>query len=291
MSLKDQTVQDHQERLNRALLFIERNLEQPLSLEEVAKEAFFSPFHFHRVFSAYLSESVYTYIRRLRLERAAVMLKNQPISITDIALKSGYDTPASFTKAFKQLFGINPRAYRRKELNLTHALKPVFKEHFQNQYHEAIKPDYKKIPDQQVLFVRRRGPYQKAAQSAWSSLMRYAYRRKLLGPETRAIGISRDDPKITAEENIRYDACLTVKQDFKPEGEVGFQTITGGNYAVFFHRGSFEKIGELYNLIFGNWLPASGKKLRDIPCFEVYSSENLRSKSRDYKTEIWIPIT
>ena len=109
--------------------------------------------------------------------------------------------------------------------------------------------------------------------------------------ETLLIGISHDDPNITPEKRIRYDACITFAGEAKPEGEVGIQTIAGGRYAVFLHRGPHEGLGATYGAIFSGWLPASGARLREAPCFEVYLNRDpRRTKPENLRTEVWVPV-
>jgi len=74
--------------------------------------AFFSPYHFHRIFAAFTGEPLAAFIRRLRLECAAQRLVHLDASVTEIALDAGYETPAAFTRAFSAHFGVAPSAYR-----------------------------------------------------------------------------------------------------------------------------------------------------------------------------------
>ena len=133
-----------------------------------------------------------------------------------------------------------------------------------------MKPEIRTVDATPVLFVRKTGPYAQAACEAFGVLCGFAGPRGLLGPPARVIGISYDDPQVTEESKLRYDACVTVDREVKPEGEVGLKTIAGGRYAVFLHAGPYESLLPTYNEIFGGWLPGSGQQLRDEPCFEVY---------------------
>ncbi len=108
MAVKKDTTIDHKERLNRVLIYIQENINSPMSLETLSGVAFFSPFHFHRIFKAFVGETVNDYIRRIRLEHAALKLSYSYETITSIALASGYETPSAFTKAFRQHFGKIP---------------------------------------------------------------------------------------------------------------------------------------------------------------------------------------
>ncbi|HHN64634.1 MAG TPA: GyrI-like domain-containing protein [Nitrospirae bacterium] len=69
------------------------------------------------------------------------------------------------------------------------------------------------------------------------------------------------------------------------------QTIPGGRYAVFLHKGPYDRFDETYNMIFSKWLPQSGERLRDVPSFEVYLNRDpRRTKPENLRTEIWVPI-
>lgn len=289
MPFRETTIIDHKERINRVLIHIQENIDKPLSLETLADVACFSPFHFHRLFAAYIGETLNDYIRRTRLEWAAMRFCQTERPITDIALATGYETPAAFTKAFSQHFGKNPTEFKKsKNLSLNSKLLAL---NTQNKEVKAMQPEIRNMPEQNVLFVRKTGRYDKAASEAWAILMGFAYSRRLMKKETKSIGISHDCPDITPEDKIRYDACITINKDIKPEGEVGIQTISGGKYAMFLHKGSYDKLGEIYNAIFSKWLPASGERLRDIPCFEIYLNRDpRRTKPENLKTEIYIPI-
>lgn len=75
-----------------------------------------------------------------------------------------------------------------------------------------------------------------------------------------------------------------------PEGEVGVQTIAGGRYVVFLHRGPYENLLGAYQHIFGEWLPGSGEELRDVPCFERYLNSPEHTRPENLKTEIYLPL-
>lgn len=153
-----------------------------------------------------------------------------------------------------------------------------------------MTPELRTVDPMPVLFVRRTGPYHQAAGEAFGILCGFAGPRGLLGPSTRVIGISHDDPNVTEESRLRYDACITVHRDVKPEGDVAAKTIQGGKYAVFLHEGSYEGFQAAYDQIFRVWLPESGQTLREEPCFEMYLNSPEEVKPEDLRTEIWLPL-
>jgi AraC family transcriptional regulator len=288
---REQTVNDHRERLNRVLVYLQDNIDKPMALESLAAVANFSPFHFHRIFAAYVGETLYDHLRRLRLEKAAQKLYYTDGPVTEIAVSAGYETPAAFTKAFRQHFGRNPTEYKkRKRQNLPSRFN-LIKDNPRRKKANPMKPEIKILPVQKVLFVRKNGPYDKAAAEAWGALMKFAYSRRLMSKDTKGIGISHDSPEITPEEKIRYDACITFEGDIKQEGEAGIQTIAGGKYAVFLHKGPYTGFSRTYGYIMAEWYPESGEKFRDLPCFELYLNRDpRRTKPQNLRTEIYVPI-
>ena len=290
MSHRGDTIKEYREKINRVLIFIQENIERSLRVDELATVACLSPYHFHRIFRAFVGEPLYEYIRRVRLEHGAVKLLHTSASVTEIATSSGYDSPASFTRAFGQYFGMSPSEFRKRRVSYRET-PPYNVTEIPEKEVKAMKVDFRKIPEQRVLFVRRTGRYDRAASEAWAVLMKFAYSRKLMRKDTKMIGISHDSPEITPEDRLRYDACITVEGDIEPEGEVGVQRIPGGRYAVFLHRGSYERLDETYRYIFSVWLAESGEKLRETPVFEVYLNRDpRRTKPENLRTEIWVPV-
>jgi len=104
--------------IKKSIEYIENNLNKKIQLEELADKAFLSKYHFHRVFHSVVGEPVAEYIRRKRLEEAANELLTTENKIIDIALKYQFSNHESFTKAFKRLYGIPPKEFRKNKMNL-----------------------------------------------------------------------------------------------------------------------------------------------------------------------------
>ncbi len=276
MSLSD----NHQKKINRSLIYIQNHLGNKLSLNTISEVANLSPYHFHRIFKSYSGENLHDYIKRLRLEKAAFMINHSSRPITEIGLSSGYETPASFSKAFKFRFGIPPRSFRKNEI------------YELEQPEESLQqPTLSTLQPQQVFFRRETGCYQQAATKAWRSLMTHAYSTGLIGEETQALGITYDCPYITEENKIRYDACISLKRTASEQQSSYIQTIAGGRYAIFRHIGAYEKIDSLYRYIYGKWLTQSRETLRDVPGFCHYHQLDPRNVPEEERvTDIYIPV-
>ncbi|KPK32006.1 MAG: hypothetical protein AMS24_05165 [Chlamydiae bacterium SM23_39] len=105
----------------KVLIYIEDHINDEIKIEDLTKIACYSSFHFQRLFRLIVGESVYKYIKRLRMERAMQKLYGSYQSITNVALEAGFETPSAFSKAFRQCTGRSPRNYRKlyKEINMS----------------------------------------------------------------------------------------------------------------------------------------------------------------------------
>jgi AraC family transcriptional regulator len=113
MLSEPQILQDQYEVIEDVMKYIRQHIHEPLDRETLAAVAGFSIPHFHRVFTAHVGESAISYVRRLRMERAARKLRMGAVDITEVALAAGYDSHAAFSKAFKQQFGLSPSEFRQ----------------------------------------------------------------------------------------------------------------------------------------------------------------------------------
>jgi AraC family transcriptional regulator len=104
---------DYDRRIENVKQYIREHIDEPLDREVLASVAGFSVPHFHRIFIAYVGDNIASYVRCVRLSRAGQKLRMGAVDITQVALAAGYDTHASFSKAFKQRFGLSPSEFRR----------------------------------------------------------------------------------------------------------------------------------------------------------------------------------
>lgn len=106
------------ENMNNAIEYIENNLQERMDYEKVAQAAYCSVYHFQRMFTFITNIPLSEYVRRRKMTLAAFELQNSNIKVIDLALKYGYDSPESFTRAFQLLHGITPTSARRLGTNI-----------------------------------------------------------------------------------------------------------------------------------------------------------------------------
>ena len=293
------TLQDYKRRMLRVLVHIQQHLDDRLRLEELAGLACFSPCHFHRVFKGMVGESVKEHIRRLRLERAASQLKLGAASVTHIAFDAGYESHEAFTRSFRAAFGLPPSQFRSSNKRKTATLAPSGLHYghgtavrdFKATQREskAMKVKIENREPVRVAFMRHVGPYGEVG-ATWDKFLPVLGKDGLLGGDSLIVGICHDDPEVTWPDKIRYDACVTVDETFQPSGDIGVQVIPGGDYALTTHFGPYDKLGETYTELLGQWLPRSGRELRSTPCFEVYLNDPQSTEPEDLITDFYAPL-
>ena len=284
---KENNIQnDYSGRINKVLNYIQNNIEKQFQLKELAEIGNFSQYHFHRIISTFINEPLYSYIKRKRLEKSAQLLRYSQKSITEISFNVGYETPSSFSSAFKKKFGISPTNYKKKHSKVSpiHSKIPE-KTNFD------FQPVIKTIPNKKVAFVRVFSNYEKEKiGKAWNKLFQFANENNLLNKQTELYGISYDNPEISDNKNYEYNACISIEKNIKPNGEIGIKEIKGGKFAVFAFKGEYSNFNLIYQLIFKEWLFKSKYELRNVELFDKYLNSLIDTEPSELLTEIYLPI-
>lgn len=294
---------EYEARMHRVLEHIDRHLDQSLDLAALAGVAYFSPFHFHRLFAAWMGETLGDYLRRRRVEVAALRLLSQPrLSILEAALSVGFGSGEAFNRAFRARFGAAPSAWRRHagaNRNLDQALRNPGQalsaargEHEVPRLKELIM-NVKLIDrrDAAIAYQRHTGPYGKPVGDFWqNSVYPWLVANDLLAQPR--YGLSHDDPSITAPEQCRYDACVELPEGFEAPAGMLRTTIPGGRYASLAFEGTSLTIAAAWQAILRDWLPQSGMQLDARPAFEYYPTDaRYDPTTGTFSCDICIPVT
>ena len=160
-SAKTQAKSEYAQRIDRVIDYLRGNLDRPVKLAELADVACFSEFHFHRIFRAVSGETLNSFTNRLRLEKAARLLRYSEQSLTDIALDCGFSSSATFSRAFRSGYDTSPSRFRKSgEIKKSKICKELFPE---DEYGLPMSAEEKKaafpvrlidIPERQVAYIR-----------------------------------------------------------------------------------------------------------------------------------------
>jgi len=247
-----------------AAMVAERDPSAGLTVAMLAEHAGMSDKHFQRCFVAVLGESPKNYVRRLRLQIAAYLLKWSDASIVQLAVEAGFETHAGFTKAFSKLYGMSPLQFR-KATDLTPFLE-FPREHPEASQLEAAQSTQlavciQEVPDQRLAVMRSIGPTSKMA-TVWLKMIAWAKRRGLLSQESIFLGIHNDYWDTLAEDKYRYDAAIVVPEGFELDDEVNTVLLPGGHVAMTQFEGSVAEADRTWSRFTDQWLPVSGYQFR-----------------------------
>lgn len=297
-------------RINKTFDYIESNLEKSMTLEELAKVANFSKFHFNRIFHSIVGETPFKFILRVRIERAATLIaSNKKESISEIAHKCGFSDISIFSRNFKNYFQVSASQYRSVKSNISNLSQQDSNSHQGDekptQYFcpelKTIKwrtkmklnksVEVKELPKMTVAYIRHIGPYKgddKLFESIWNRLFSWAGPRGLIGgKDFKSLVIYHDDPNVTIEDKLRMSVCITVPSDTKVGGDVGKMEIEAAKYVIARFELSAQDFQQAWDWVYGQWFPTSGYQPDDKPCFEMYPEE---PKDGKFIVDICVPV-
>ena len=287
--MNDAITTAYRERFSMVCDYIARHLDEPLTLEKLSALACCSPYHFHRQFLAFSGQPLYRYIQWLRLRRASWRLAFNPQDkVIDIALDAGFQSPESFSRAFRSALGKSPRQFRQRPDWLDwHQRVPKMA----SQALQTMEVKIVDFPHTQVAMLQHRGSPALVNDSAATFI---AWRKRTgLSPvsESQTFGIAWDDPATTSAEAFRFDICGSVTTAI-PENDFGVINgeIAGGRYAVGRHSGSLDNLSQTVWAMFRDWLPGSGETLRDAPVFFHYLNFINDVPEHQLQTDIYLPL-
>ena len=266
------TIERYQERFARVLAHIEANSETALSIEGLSGIAAFSRHHFHRQFSGFLGMSAYRYVQFMRMRRASWRLAFRlELSVSDIALATGYEGPEAFARAFRQYSGQSPTEFRAgPDWTEWHSrFRPFIhlRQSTMNTVQSTGPVRVVTFPATRVAKLEHRGSVMRLG----DSIRKFIEWRKAnaLPPHASAtFNIIHNDPNETPDDEFRFDLCAATNRPIGPNdaGVMEF-LIPAGRCALLRHCGSDDQLGRSIMHLYASWLPASGEELRDFPLF------------------------
>lgn len=277
--------------MNRALEYIEENIQHDILSDDVAKVAHLSKFHFLRIFDVLTGITLGAYIRQRKLSIAVKDVVSTNMKIIDIAYKYGYETPEAFTKAFKKLHNIPPSKARKNKENLK-AIPPIS---FQITVKGEMKMNYKIISKEEFKvagvskhITSKNGENLKIIPKFWDEVCSGGT-YKILDKNQGNLGVLGICYNFNKELD-EFDYIIAIEGNTL-EGKKNYEVVNipKNSWAVFESIGPMpHAIQDVIHRIYAEWFPATKYQHAGGPELEVYLPGD--PSAEDYKCEVWIPV-
>jgi AraC family transcriptional regulator len=284
---------DPLKQLNAAMRFIEANLAGEVDVQDAARIAGVSEYHFRRMFSFLAGMPLGEYIRRRRLALAARELRGGAAKVIDVAVKYGYNSPDAFTRAFQALHGITPSEARRASAPLKAFPPMTFRLSIQGgteMEYRIIEKDafaiaglMKQVP----LIYEGVNP---AIDAMWQLFAPgdFDELKQLSNVAPRGIILASNNVESEREGSL-LDQWIGVATDRDDTGRWDVLRVPAGTWAVFTAVGPFpQALQNTWARIAAEWMPTSGYEFREGP--QILWNEGPDTTRPDFRSEIWVPV-
>ncbi|HKV38246.1 MAG TPA: AraC family transcriptional regulator [Blastocatellia bacterium] len=296
-SEKTRANSEYVRRIDRVIDYLRGNLDRQVKLEELAKVACFSEFHFHRIFSAVTGETLNSFTNRLRLERAARLLRYSGQSLTDIALGCGFSSSATFSRAFRSGFDTSPSQFRKSgEIKKSKICKELFQK---EDYILPMSAEEKRaafpvrlvdFPERQVAYIRVTNAFEMdRVLAALKTMIEWAKSQNVYTQGT-LFGMSVDDPHVTPKHLYRYEVCLASSSPFECIPGMSKLKMPAMRYATTRVSGDLRKVATATDFLFRGWLINSDYELEHAPGLEVFLDKEKAMDWSHFEMELCIPV-
>lgn len=283
--------------------YIESNLNESMTTSELSDIAFFSKYHFHRIFVAHLGMSVGKYIKLLRFKQVSYQLAfRHEVSVLEIAIDCGYENASSLSREFKKILGVTPSVFRQSpDWDLWHqVIDPLLaqlnsstnylKETNMLANNQSYDVEIIDFTETTVAALEHRG----APNKVMETVGKFIQWRKENGPSPKSsdtYNILYDDPQSVAPQDYRFDVCASIQTPIKTNSySVIEKIIPGGRCAVLRHVGTQSSLGQSIHYLYYDWIIHSDETLRDFPCFIKRVTFYPDVPEHQMVTEIYLPI-
>jgi AraC family transcriptional regulator len=255
-SQKTQANSEYAQRINRVIDYLRGNLDRPVKLEELAKVACFSEFHFHRIFRAVSGETLNNFTNRLRLEKAARHLRFSDQSLTDIALDCGFSSSATFSRAFRSGYDTSPSQFRKSgEIKKSKICKEL---RTGQEYVLPMSAEEKRaafpvrlidIPERQVAYIRVTNAFDlDGVLAAFKTMIEWAKSQDIFS-QGILFGMTVDDPDVTPKHLYRYEVCLASSLPFECMEGMSKLKMPAMRYAAIKVSGDIRKVATAWDYL------------------------------------------
>jgi AraC family transcriptional regulator len=286
------------QRINAVVDYVREHITDDLSLTTLAQVAHFSPFHFHRIFRSVTGETVNDLVVRLRIERAAALLRSSPhMSVLDAAVAGGFASASNFSRIFKKSYGISARTWDRQSSLKDSKNRKVLEAFTQytsdmlDKFDQEFEVQLGEMPEQSLAYIRVANAYQSGdIPHAYERLIRW-YKQCGEDPlERKLYGMAQNDPDITPIELCSYDWCLPAPQQPITNSEISYRTFPACQIAFIRCTGDIYLVDKVWQYLFRYWLPHSRFQPDNLPALEIYHRQPALLGWEQYDIDCAIPI-
>src|SRR5271163_2325247 len=296
-SAKSPANSEYAQRINRVIDYLRGNLDRQVKLKELARVACLSEFHFHRIFGAVSGETLNNFANRLRLEKAARLLRYSEQSLTDTALDCGFSSSATFSRAFRSGYDTSPSQFRKSgEIKKSKICKELFPE---DEYGLPMSAEEKRaafpvrlidIPERQVAYIRVTNAFElDRVLAAFKTVIEWAKSQDIFS-QGILFGMTVDDPHVTPQHLYRYEVCLASSFPFECIAGMAKLKMPAMRYAVIRVSGDIHKIATAWDYLYRDWLINSSYEPEHAPALEVFLDKESAMDWSHFELELCLPV-
>ncbi|MEM7573937.1 MAG: helix-turn-helix domain-containing protein [Bacteroidota bacterium] len=280
-------------RIKRALAYIEAHLDEKILLDELAAHAHFSSFHFHRIFTAYVDETVGDYIQRKKLETASRQLAYTDKKVATVAYELGYSSLSTFSRAFKKQFDCTPSYYRKHGLPEKSKIRKTLPDipHYLADSKEVFAVQVKQLAFRKLAYISVRNSFE-AGKSLRALQQLIAWSKDAgIYEQGTLMGMSADDVLVTPKSKYRYLVAISLPDDFQLEhSQIELMVLRSRQYACLKVSGPIEKVIGAYNFLFRSWLLNSDFEPCNSPAMEIFLNKQNATDWSNFELELALPV-
>jgi len=280
--------------IQNAINYIEDHLTEEINYDKVADEAACSNFYFQRIFGILCDISLGEYIRNRRLTLAGNELNASDIKVIDIALKYGYESPESFTRAFSKFHGITPSEAKKNGSKLKSFSRLSVKITLSG----GSMMDYKIVEKEAFEIIEKVEAHSiendinaKSIPDFWTKSHNDGTVKTLLENTTDKTFIFGVCYGNNSDDSKTFDYSIGAVYNKKTAVPKGFRrnTIPASTWAIFECKGAMPKaMQDMWHKITSEFFPTSSYQPTYEMDIEAYTEGDMGGS--DYRSEIWIPV-
>ncbi|WP_440056641.1 helix-turn-helix domain-containing protein (plasmid) [Pseudoalteromonas sp. T1lg65] len=275
--------------INHVAQYVYDNSERVINLDELASYTGYSKYHFNRIFYSATGYQLGEFIQRRKLEKALYSIKQGNHNLIEVALSIGYDSPSSFSRAFKKHFALTPSDVVSGRFpsndRASHLLpkKPSF--------NPALQPKWHVLPEQRVYGLYGCGFNQQSFSLLASELFAQLASRSELASFTavKPIGVSIDNPWVGEQQKSRF-FCGFLDGLATSHTELDSFSWQAGKWASFKHLGPHNSMWRTISQIYAQWVIPNRIKLKDQQIIQCYLNNPVDTPAEDLQTELYFAI-